>query len=129
MQYGKPIRLYSTFLLRRCVYVRALVRSRRTTLQQNRRCYHCLLHRHHRSSTFRARDTLFSIPSAFSPLLLLFSFFYRCRPCLPFHNVCWNAIKLENMLLHSSILSNGNVRSVVFLELIFLLSVVAIPIC
>jgi hypothetical protein len=36
--------------------------------------------------------------------LVFFSFFYRCRACLAFHNVCRNAIKLENMLLQFSIL-------------------------
>jgi len=76
-------------------------------------------------STFRARDTLFSVPSAFSPLL--FSFFCHCRARLAFHNVCWCAIKLENMLIHSTILSDDDdVRSVVFLELISVLAVVAL---
>jgi hypothetical protein len=122
MRYGKT---YTTALN----FSSSLVRSRRTTLQQNRRCYYCFFHRHHRSSTFRVRDTLFSIPSAFSPLLL-FSFFYRCRACFAFHSVCRSAIKLENMLVYSTILSDDDdVRSIIFSELIFLLSVVAIPIC
>lgn len=71
--------LFNFFSSSLYVCVRARVRSRRTTFQQNKRCYCCLFHRHQRSSTFRAQGihTLFSIPSAFSPCLLL-SFFCRC---------------------------------------------------
>jgi len=114
MRYGKT---YTTILnfssSSLCVCVRALVRSRRTTLQQNRRCYHCLFHRHHRSSTFRARDTLFSVPSAFSPRLL-FSFFCRCRVHSAFHNLYCCVIKVENMLVYSLILSKNNVHSMYY---------------
>ena len=117
MRYGKTYTILLNFSSSSlCVCVRTLVRSRRTTLQKNRRCYYCcLFHRHHRSSTFRARDTLFSVPSAFS-LCLLFSFFCRCRTHSVFYNIYISlyiyscAIKVENMLVYSIILSETNLR-------------------
>ena len=81
--------------------------------QQNRRYYdYCFFHRHHRSSTFRAQDTHTHFFLSRPLFRLVFSsFLCRCRGCLAFHNVSRNVIKLENMQLQFSILSNENVRS------------------